>query len=105
MLHALAELNQFLPAVSKATSSGDVAYDFPDKEALEWWQTATCQKQPYLLPDSQTPARTVADYPNLENEHDFIEDLKTSLNIVHNAGLEMLVLDHTRPILECLFRA
>jgi ribosomal protein S12 methylthiotransferase accessory factor len=61
----------------------------------QWWADATVDNQPYIRPVWEV-ARTAADLPNLYS-HDVLEDLHTCLGIVRTAGLELLVLETTRP--------
>ena len=96
VLRALTEVNQFLPAVTKKAADGSTAYWFPDKEAIEWWKTATLATQPYLVPDSNVPFRKATDYPHLASD-DLLEDVNRCVGIAERLGMEMLVLDQTRP--------
>ncbi|HEV2371816.1 MAG TPA: TOMM precursor leader peptide-binding protein [Streptosporangiaceae bacterium] len=91
---ALTEMNQFLPAVVNVTAeSGD--YAFPDPDQQRWWRTATIANQPYLLPSGEPP-RTAADFTDMSTT-DLAEDVRTAQRVVETAGMEMLVLDQTRP--------
>lgn len=91
---AMTEMNQFLPAVVNVTAdSGD--YAFPDPEQQRWWRTATLDNQPYLRPLDGLP-RTAADYTDLSTD-DLAEDVHVARRVVERAGMEMLVLDQTRP--------
>ncbi len=96
LLRALTELNQFLPAVSKRLPDGRTRYNFPEGEAITWWTQARLAEQPYLAPDPNQPMRTVADYPSRASDN-IADTLVTCLSIVKEAGLELLVLDQTRP--------
>ncbi len=60
-----------------------------------WWAEATVDNQPYIQPVWDA-VRTAADLPNLYSQ-DVLEDLRTCLEIVRTAGLELLVLDTSRP--------
>lgn len=83
---ALTELNQMMPAVLDGWDGGD------DPDAVRWLRDATVANQPYLLPD-----------PALEARHDDVSapDLLTDVKLVQAkleaAGLEVFVLDQTRP--------
>jgi ribosomal protein S12 methylthiotransferase accessory factor len=96
LLRALAELNQFLPAVMAKKPDGATNYDFPDDEASEWWKTADCENQRYLWPDDELPAKTARDYRNCETD-DFMDDVRYCVDLCRSAGLDVLVLDQTRP--------
>jgi bacteriocin biosynthesis cyclodehydratase domain-containing protein len=92
IVRAITELNQMMPGVAR-TERGDYAYD--DPEAVAWWKTATIDTQPYLLPaDAQPIARR--HYPTLHSD-DVGEDVRFCQSLVEQHGMEMLVLDQTRP--------
>ncbi|MFJ2897786.1 TOMM precursor leader peptide-binding protein [Streptomyces sp. NPDC087218] len=93
---ALTEMNQFITAVLpvKADGTGDYAFDDPDQQ--HWWRTATVENQPYLLPLSDVAPRTYADHPYRPNA-DLLDDLEQARKVVEAQGLEMLVLNQTRP--------
>ncbi len=92
-LRAVCELNQYISAVLKSTDEED-SYTYFDKECNDWWQNATIQSDPYLLPDPKAKKITKADYPI--TTHDLNEELQTCIDKVHEKGLEILVLDQTR---------
>ena len=94
LLRAVTEVNQFLPAVSHAAPDGSTRYNFPDVSAVQWWKTATLINQPYLTPT--TEVKKLADYVRLDSD-DLKTDVETCVAIAHQAGLETLVLDQTRP--------
>ncbi|MBO3459800.1 TOMM precursor leader peptide-binding protein [Aetokthonos hydrillicola Thurmond2011] len=94
---ALTEVNQILPHVLSVKADGSTKYPSPvDPLALKWWKTATLANQPYLVPDENMPAKVYADYRQLASD-DFLDDIKLCQKIVENNGLELLVLDQTRP--------
>lgn len=93
---ALTELNQVLPTVISVADDGSTQYNFFDRLALDWWQTATLANQSYLAPDESVAPKTAADYPQLASD-DLLEDVMTCADIVAKQGMEMLVLDQTRP--------
>lgn len=95
LLRAITELNQFLPAVSRRGPDGSTLYNFPEGEAVTWWQRARVADLPYLAPSAE-PARTAADYRSLASD-DLLDDISTCVRLSHEAGLEMLVLEQTRP--------
>ena len=96
VLRALTEMNQFLPAVMKSTGNGRDGYAVRDPELLHWWTTATLADQPYLVPDPDAPARTPSSWPQLAQD-DLADDLAFAQRLVEDRGLELLVLDQTRP--------
>jgi ribosomal protein S12 methylthiotransferase accessory factor len=91
---ALTELNQLLPAVVDAGRDGG-GYACAEPDALRWWLGATVENQPYLAP-AAVAARTPADHP-YEPRADLRDDVRAAERIVAGAGLELLVLDQTRP--------
>ncbi|WP_414575464.1 TOMM precursor leader peptide-binding protein [Anabaena sp. CCY 9402-a] len=94
---ALTEVNQILPNVLFANTDGSTQYPpSSDRLAIEWWKSATVSNQPYLLPVPQSVPKVCADYPQLASD-DLLEDVRLCQKIVEQNGLEMLVLDQTRP--------
>ena len=94
---ALTEINQILGVVLPTNADGKTQYaSSAEPLALNWWQTATLQNQPYLVPDKSSSAKVYSDYaPNWSD--DLLEDIKRCQQIVEQKGMEMLVLDQTRP--------
>lgn len=92
---ALAEVNQLLPGVVEATADGS-GYGIADPDILHWMRTATLADQPYLVPDLAKPAVRPGDYVN-PPRGDLREDLAVVEDALRAAGLELLVLDQSRP--------
>jgi oxazoline/thiazoline synthase len=89
----LTELGQLLPAVASTQSDG-AGYELSDPHLMSWWTTATVGNQPYLVPDPALAPRTAAGYgyaPSWEL------DLPQMRAIIRRAGLDILVVDQTRP--------
>ncbi|NJR57825.1 MAG: TOMM precursor leader peptide-binding protein [Cyanobacteria bacterium CRU_2_1] len=94
---ALTEVNQILPNVLLANADSTTQYPpSADRLAVDWWKTATLADQPYLVPDDRVAAKVRTDYPEIASE-DLLEDVKLCQQIVEKNGMEMLVLDQTRP--------
>ncbi len=93
---ALTEANQILPAVLSANADGTTQYLSYEPLAIEWWRTATSKNQPYLAPDLTQPLKQHRDYPVVAQD-DLLEDVKCCQHIAETHGLELLVLDQTRP--------
>lgn len=89
---ALTELGQLLPAVAGVQADG-TGYRLPEPHLTSWWRTATSQNQPYLLPQPAEP-RTAASYGYQPGRS---IDLGPVRAIAQRAGLDVLVLDQTRP--------
>ncbi|MFD7501208.1 TOMM precursor leader peptide-binding protein [Streptomyces sp. NPDC059850] len=90
LCHAFAELNQMLPAVVEARADGG-GYGAADPEALRWFRTATIANQPYL-----TPGPDAAPPPAMAAPPDG-DALAAVRGAVRARGMELLVLDQTRP--------
>jgi ribosomal protein S12 methylthiotransferase accessory factor len=94
---ALTEANQILPNVLLAQADGSTLYPpSGDRLAIEWWKSATIANQPYLVPDNLSGDRVLSDYPQIASD-DLWEDVRLCQQIVEKNGMEMLVLDQTRP--------
>ncbi|MER5203859.1 TOMM precursor leader peptide-binding protein [Streptomyces sp. NPDC002825] len=92
---ALAEMSQHLPAVAGARPDGG-GYAVRDPEPLDWWLRATTADQPYLLPAPGTAPRTPAGFA-YRPRPDLLDDLRAAEALVRERGMELLVLDQTRP--------
>ncbi|WP_117210706.1 TOMM precursor leader peptide-binding protein [Allorhizocola rhizosphaerae] len=93
---ALTEMNQVIPCVLDEPSS---EVDSADIDAERWWSFATTENQPYLVPDASTRPRKPSDYHYVPCE-DLRGDVETIHSRLRDAGLELLVLDQTRPDIE-----
>lgn len=97
ILRALTEMNQLLPAVLSAAADGSTQYSpSSDRLAIDWWKTATLKNQFYLVPNESVVPKACADYPQLWSDNLF-EDVMTCKQLAQKNGMEMLVLDQTRP--------
>jgi oxazoline/thiazoline synthase len=94
ILRALTELNQSI-ASEGALDGSDEYSSHEDQEYRHWARSATLANQPYLVPDGSTP-RPYPDYGPTWSE-DLREDVLRCQEIVERHGMEMLVLDQTRP--------
>ncbi|HEX4725545.1 MAG TPA: TOMM precursor leader peptide-binding protein [Pseudonocardiaceae bacterium] len=95
VLRAISELNQFLPAVAFATEAG-TGYRYADPVLSDWWRTARAADLPYLTPDPTVPAVRVAAL-TLPTSADLADDLTACRDLVRANGMDLLVLDMTRP--------
>ncbi|CDR09590.1 TOMM precursor leader peptide-binding protein [Streptomyces iranensis] len=93
LCHAFAELNQMLPAVVEARADGG-GYGAAEPEALRWFRTATLVDHPYLAPD---PAAVPPPGTSGPPEPPEGGALATVGELARGRGLELLVLDQTRP--------
>ncbi|GAA6617477.1 TOMM precursor leader peptide-binding protein [Scytonema sp. NUACC26] len=97
ILRALTETNQSLPAVLPVDADGNTQYALSsDPLALDWWKTATLQNQTYLIPHESVAVKKCSHYPQIWSDN-LLEDIITCKQIVEKNGMEMLVLDQTRP--------
>jgi bacteriocin biosynthesis cyclodehydratase domain-containing protein len=65
------------------------------KQTIDWLRTATVSNQPYLVP-LPGPPRDWASYPPCQTD-DLRDDVLSCQALVEGHGMEMLVLDQTRP--------
>jgi len=99
VLRAVTELNQFLAFLlyeragnrSRPDADGD-----GDAEVRHWHETATLANQPYLAPDPDAAPRLASDYPRLWSD-DLKDDVLFCQALIERLGMELLVLDQTRP--------
>lgn len=92
---ALTELNQMLPTVlqTREERRRRLLPDFED--AVRWWDEATLEGEPYLL-----PARCTARWPVASSrspEGDLLEDVRACVERAAAVGCDVLVHDLTRP--------
>jgi bacteriocin biosynthesis cyclodehydratase domain-containing protein len=90
---ALTELNQMLPG---AEPGGGEGYSYDDPEANDWWEHATLAEHPYLTPDPTQGQIAARDLERLAAD-DLLDDVRTLQRIVESKGIEVVVLDQTRP--------
>lgn len=88
---AVTEVNQIGFAVDRQYDS-----TAPDSALHYWFTQATLANQSYLAPCSQQPAKLHADYPQQWSD-DIHQDVLNCVETARQAGLEMLVLNQTRP--------
>jgi ribosomal protein S12 methylthiotransferase accessory factor len=93
---ALTEMGQLLPAVARGNAG---THRVSDPVAVRWWRRATTANQPYLLPDSAVRARTAEEW-GYEPRADLLHDIDIATELVRKRGMELLVLDQTRPDLQ-----
>lgn len=94
---ALTEATQNLASVSIVNADGSTRYpQYADPFAMEWWKTATSKDQSHLTPHGGIAPKVYSDYPQHWSD-DLRHDLRRCQQLVEGQGLEMLVLDQTRP--------
>ncbi len=95
LLRAVTELNQMLGQILDTPPDAPPGAHLSDAATVEWLRTATCANQPYLVP-RDGPSRVADDYPAWRGD-DLREDVRACQALVERRGMEMLVLDLTRP--------
>jgi ribosomal protein S12 methylthiotransferase accessory factor len=95
LLRAITELNQMLGQVLDAPADAPPGAHLTDQTTIDWLRTATVENQPYLAP-RQEPFRTASSYPPCHSA-DLKDDVLACQARVEGQGMEMLVLDQTRP--------
>jgi ribosomal protein S12 methylthiotransferase accessory factor len=95
LLRAVTEMNQMLSSPLLGLPEKGPEKEPVDPETAHWLKTATTANQPYLLP-AEGPRRTAAAHPQAWTE-DVADDVRVCQALVERAGMEMLVLDQTRP--------
>jgi oxazoline/thiazoline synthase len=98
-MRALTEVNQFLPAVEQRDAEGNTVYFEDDEYTLSWWKEATLASEPWVCPDETQQQRTLSDYASLGGE-DIADDVEECVRRAAASGLEVIVLDQTRPDLD-----
>lgn len=90
---AVTEMNQSLSTLD-VVNQGQAPLE--DNTTLKWLREATLANQPYLAPDLTVPAIQLADYRQPFHQ-DILDDIEYCRGIIEELGMEMLVLDQTRP--------
>ena len=93
LLRAVTELNQMLIWVLREDRITD---EIEDSDILTWLSTGTVSNQPYLRPDETLPATGANHYPHCWTD-DLKDDVLLCQSLIERQGMEMLVLDQTRP--------
>lgn len=94
---ALTEINQLLFSVLVANPDGSTRYPLSSEQlALKWWEIATLDNQPYLVANANAPAKEYSDYPQIYHDN-LRDDVRACQQMVEQRGMELLVLDQSRP--------
>ncbi|WP_200887439.1 TOMM precursor leader peptide-binding protein [Sphingomonas sp. ERG5] len=67
-----------------------------DPESAEWLIKARLEDNPFLMPDLTVPARKSGDFATIKTD-DIRDDVEAAIAAARRVGLEVLVLDLTRP--------
>jgi oxazoline/thiazoline synthase len=96
---ALAELNQFLPSVQARNADGSTRYGVTDPDTLAWLSTVDTTAEAWLCPDPDRPPSTAA-RPGIAPTGDLAEDVRGCVRLAAAAGLEVIVVEQSRPDIE-----
>jgi ribosomal protein S12 methylthiotransferase accessory factor len=96
LLRAVTEMNQMLCHLLDSPADRRNGDQVTDQETVAWLKNATAENQPYLLPAASAPLRTLCDFAQVCSD-DVSQDVRHCQGLVERLGLEMLVLDQTRP--------
>ncbi|MFF8293456.1 TOMM precursor leader peptide-binding protein [Streptomyces sp. NPDC016309] len=88
---AVTEMSQLLP-VGRAETTFRSSHPQLD----HWWTYATLANQPYLVADPREAARCPGSYPEARRD-DLLADVEVARELARSRGMELLVLDQTRP--------
>ena len=91
---ALNEVNQVMTSLTfhERANTESVSVDKPHFH--QWLRHATIENQPHVVPNGTR--LTVDRFPKLQKD-DLLGDISTCLEIIRQQGMEMIVLDLTRP--------
>ncbi|WP_405151409.1 TOMM precursor leader peptide-binding protein [Sphaerisporangium sp. NBC_01403] len=98
-IRTLTEVNQFLPSVERRDEQGNTLYLDNDIATLAWWKETKLANEPWLVPDPSQRPRTPADYARVDGE-DLARDVETCVARAKACGIEVIVVDQTRPDLD-----
>lgn len=93
---ALTEMNQMLLTSVSFSATPGISFSGADEEIANWMQTATLANHPHLVSDSASAQRTIDDYRQCRNR-DMCKAVLECQATMERCGLEILVLDQTRP--------
>jgi oxazoline/thiazoline synthase len=96
LLRALTELNQSLEAVPTATGPERTRTYQGVEDAVRWWRSVTTAEAVYLTPNPGAAPRRLRDFANTASG-DLYHDILFCIGIAAARGIEILVLDQTRP--------
>jgi oxazoline/thiazoline synthase len=96
LTRALTEMNQSLEAVP-ATNGPDLMRTYRGNEdSIRWWRTVKVADANYLIGSSAAGSLQLQDFQNLASD-DLHQDIVTCKELARTRGIEILVLEQTRP--------
>jgi oxazoline/thiazoline synthase len=96
LTRALTELNQALEAVPAAVGPESCRIYRAGPEAVRWWRSVKTADACYLAPDPDAPPRRLPDFKPLVSD-DLRQDVLACGEMLARRGIEVFVLDQTRP--------
>jgi bacteriocin biosynthesis cyclodehydratase domain-containing protein len=96
---ALTEANQMFVAATRLEADPEASFAASDQETTNWMKTVTVTNQPHVVPDPSASRRTAIEYRQ-RHDSDIRDAVLECQVILEKQGLEMLVLDQTRPDVE-----
>jgi oxazoline/thiazoline synthase len=96
LTRALTELNQALEAVPAANGPESSRTYRAGPEAVHWWRSVKIVDARYLAPDPDVPHRRLPDFKPLASD-DLREDVLVCAGLLAQSGIDVFVLDQTRP--------
>lgn len=94
IMRAVTEVNQFFASLF-ALGEDDLATAF-DPGAVQWWNEANTEEKAYLLPAEGMAPEPLSAIPDFTSD-DLLTELQTVIEKIEARGLEVLLLDQTRP--------
>jgi oxazoline/thiazoline synthase len=96
LTRALTELNQALESVPAIGGPESTRTYLGSDDAVHWWRTMTTSSAAYLTPDPGAARRRLQDFENRASD-DLLQDISICRELVARRGIDVLVLDQTRP--------
>ena len=96
LTRALTEVNQSLEAVPTANGPESTRTYRGGPDALRWWRTVRIADAGYLAPDPEATPRRLQDFEQVTSD-DLHKEILLCERIAAARGIEILVLDQTRP--------
>lgn len=93
---ALTEMSELLGSLSIEYGAHEDPLEFDDPNMTSWMKTATVEEQWYLKPNPDLPAHSYHSFAQQWN-HDLRDDILLCVDILREKGLEVFLLDQTRP--------
>ncbi len=90
------QMNQMLGLDHTTEKSDDDKVQIEDNETIQWLKNATIENQPYIAPVRKRKPVCFTDFPQ-RYSGDLLKDILYCKDIIGKDGMEMLVLDQTRP--------